>query len=255
MPVLGRLFRIVALYGAVAAAGCGGTVNSDTNCPRILSFRMPASADSRPSENGERTQCAASIAPRTIRCAGAGFCDVGQVPEGMWVSDSVDYIPSFKDGVEQFRTFLRNLGHEGGIRWTFREDFYSGSNSHMWIRWPPPGVNPAVALAVSRQDAGEGWWKSRPYIASAPASPLPSSRLHPMRFRARNQGLKLSVRTTLTQAEPVSSGLLWAFHRRRPEYAHFQQRDTFVHSRSVAAYTRRCRQTDASVATPPHIRR
>jgi hypothetical protein len=36
MRVLGRLFRIVALYGAVTAAGCGGTVNSDTNCPLYI---------------------------------------------------------------------------------------------------------------------------------------------------------------------------------------------------------------------------
>jgi hypothetical protein len=153
----------------------------------------------------------------------------------MRVSDSVDHIPSFKDGVEQFRSFLRNLGHDGNIVWTFREDFYSGSNSHMWIRWPPPDVNAAVAARCFEAGRSRGLVEIAALccvgasVAATVFAPAPDE------IQGWNQGLKLSVRTTLTQAEPVSSGLLWAFHRRRPECVHFQQRDTFVHSRSVAA--------------------
>ena len=36
MRVLGRLFRIVALYGAATAAACGGSGNSVTNCPSYI---------------------------------------------------------------------------------------------------------------------------------------------------------------------------------------------------------------------------
>lgn len=143
-------------------------------------------------------------------------------------------IPSFKEGVERFRHFLRSLGHEGTVVWTFREDFYSVSNSRTWIRWLPPDANAAVAARCFEAGRDRGLveiaalFRVGANFAATVFAPAPDE------IQGWDQGFKLSVRSPLSEAAPVSNGLLWGLHRRRPAYAHFQKRETFVHLRSAA---------------------
>jgi hypothetical protein len=146
----------------------------------------------------------------------------------------MDDIPAFEQGVERFLQFLRELGHGGSIVWTFREDFYSVSNSRTWIRWPLPDANAAIAARCFEAGQSRGLveiaalFRVGSSLAATVFAPAPDE------IQGWNQGFKLSVRSPLTEAAPVSSGVLWALHRRRPAYAHFQRRDTFVHRRSAA---------------------
>ena len=147
----------------------------------------------------------------------------------------MDDIPSFKEGVERFRHFLRDLGHEGAVVWTFREDFYSVSNSRTWIRWPLPDANAAVATRCFEAGRGRGLVEIAALFRVGASLVVTVFAPAPDEIQGWNQGFKLSVRSPLTEAAPVSSGLLWALHCRRPAYAHFQRQDTFVHPRSAAA--------------------
>ena len=144
-------------------------------------------------------------------------------------------IPSFGEGVERFRRFLRDLGHQADVVWVFREDFYSVPYSRTWIRWPLTDANSTLATRCFEAGRGRGLveiaalFRVGASIAATVFAPAPD------KVQGWNQGFKLSVRSPLTDAVPVSNGLVWAVHRRRRAYAQFQKRDTFVHSRSVAA--------------------
>jgi hypothetical protein len=140
-------------------------------------------------------------------------------------------IPSFDAAVERFRYFLRGTGHEGHVVWTFREDFYSVSDSRTWIRWPPPEANAAIAARCFEAGRNRGLveiaalFRVGASFAATVFAPAVGE------IQGWDQGLKLSVRSPLKDAAPVSNGLLWGLHRRRHAYAHFQKRDTFVHLR------------------------
>jgi hypothetical protein len=136
---------------------------------------------------------------------------------------------------ERFRNFLRELGHQSDVVWTFREDFYSIPGSRTWIRWPLPDANAAVAARCFEAGRGRGLveiaalFRVGASLAATVFAPAPDE------IQGWDRGFKLSVRSPVDEAVPVSNGLLWALHRRRSAYANFQRRDTFVHSPGVAA--------------------
>ena len=155
----------------------------------------------------------------------------------------MDEIPSFREGVERFQQFLRTRGYDGAVVWTFREDFYSTSSSRTWIRWPLPDTNAIVASRCF--DAGRATglveiaalFRVGTSLAATVFSPTPDE------IQGWNRGFKLSVRSPLAEAARVPNGILWALHRHRPAYAHFQKRETIVHS-SGDALGRRAMTSD-----------
>ena len=146
----------------------------------------------------------------------------------------MDEIPSFKKSVERFQDFLRTDGHEGAVVWAFREDFYSTSNARTWIRCPLPDTNAAVAGRCFEAGRHTGLVEIAALFrvgASIVATVFAPARDE---IQGWNQGFKLSVRSPLTEAVCVPNGILWALHRCRPAYAHFQRRETLVHSSGEA---------------------
>ena len=141
-------------------------------------------------------------------------------------------IPPFPQALESFQSFLRELGHDGPIVWTFREDLYSVLGSRTWIRWPPPEANAAVAVRCYEAGRQRGLveivalFRVGTSLATSVFAPAADE------LQGWSEGFKRSVREPLLQAAPVSNAMLWRLHRCRAAYARYQEHEVFVHRRS-----------------------